>query len=384
MEKNETQLYDSINQITNSFIKLKCEKSRNETMRKYNFSRNSFLNNKTSLSINSFKSYLISNTNSEDISNKNEILFKSDINSNSKRKTSFINSNKFNKIFLRKIKSKKNQKNFNGTKSLDIKNSNIIQLLNKSQNNNRKIDFIKYKFLLGQKNYYKNLFNKDDFSFYSYYSKRINPYFKKNTERFYFDKDKLKKLFFGKDEQNIHSIKDFSKYLSIYSFKNINKIRKQNNLRMNNYNCMKMNHNYIVNKLDDNKENNMHNKTKEIKNIIDDNYNEYLKDISSSDSNKSNRETKNINIKNQKFLIKKSKSLKYKLALNICQKEIKQYTKRINKYNNSNVTIKNNNNLLEFKKPFTNRMKLEDISKCITIENPILRKKLILEKGALK
>ena len=384
MEKNETQLYDSINQITNSFIKLKCEKSRNETMRKYNFSRNSFLNNKTSLSINSFKSYLISNTNSEDISNKNEVLFKSDINSNSKRKTSFINSNKFNKIFLRKIKSKKNQKNFIGTKSLDIKKCNIIQLLNKSQNNKRKIDFIKYKFLLGQKNYYKNLFNKDDFSFYSYYSKRINPYFKKNTERFYFDKDKLKKLFFGKDEQNIHSIKDFSKYLSIYSFKNINKIRKQNNLRMNNYNCMKMNHNYIVNKLDDNKENNMYNKTKEIKNIIDDNYNEYLKDISSSDSNKSNRETKNINIKNQKFLIKKSKSLKYKLALNICQKEIKQYTKRINKYNNSNITIKNNNNLLEFKKPFTNRMKLEDISKCITIENPILRKKLILEKGALK
>ena len=384
MEKNETQLYDSINQITNSFIKLKCEKSRNETMRKYNYSRNSFLKNKTSLSINSFKSYLISNTNSEDISNKNEVLFKSDINSNSKRKTSFINSNKFNKIILRKIKSKKNQKNFNGTKSLDIKNSNIIQLLNKSQNNNRKIDFIKYKFLLGQKNYYKNLFNKDDFSFYSYYSKRINPYFKKNSERFYFDKDKLKKLFFGKDEQNIHSIKDFTKYLSIYSFKNINKIRKQNNLRMNNYNCMKMNHNYIVNKLDDNKENNMYNKTKEIKNIIDDNYNEYLKDISSSDSNKSNRETKNINIKNQKFLIKKSKSLKYKLALNICQKEIKQYTKRINKYNNSNITIKNNNNLLEFKKPFTNRMKLEDISKCITIEYPILRKKLILEKGALK
>ena len=39
MEKNETQFYDSINQITNSFIKLKCEKSRNEAIRKYNFSQ---------------------------------------------------------------------------------------------------------------------------------------------------------------------------------------------------------------------------------------------------------------------------------------------------------------------------------------------------------
>ena len=385
MEKNETQFYDSINQITNSFIKLKCEKSRNEAIRKYNFSRNSFLKNQTSSSIYSYKNYLISN-NSETNSNKNEVLFKSDINSISNRKTSFRNSNKFDKIFLRRIKLKNNKNKFIGTKSLDIKNNyNIVGMSDKTKMNKRKIDFIKYKFLLGQKNYYKNLFHQNDISFSSYYSKKINPFFKKNSERLYIDKDKLKKLFLRKEEQNILTKKDFSEYLSIYSFKNKNKINKKSDLRTNNYNEKKMKENNINDKLNYNKENKIYNKPNEIKEIIDDNYNEYLKDISSSDSNKSKIETtRNKNFKNQKVLKQKSKSLKYKLSLNFFQKEIKQYKKRINKYNNSNVTIKNNNNLLDYRKPFTNRMKLEDISKCITIENPILRKKLILEKGALK
>ena len=423
MEKNETQLYDSINQITNSFIKLKCEKSRNETMRKYNFSRNSFLNNKTSLSINSFKSYLISNTNSEDISNKNEVLFKSDINSNSKRKTSFINANKFNKIFLRKIKSKKNQKNFIGTKSLDIKNNNIIQLLNKSQNNNRKIDFIKYKFLLGQKNYYKSFLQHDNFNFSSYYSKKINPYVSKNPKIFYIDIDKLNKLFLGKDKKNIYSIKDLGDNLFIslskhfnnnQNRKNVSKINNCINIKIKNYNSIntlkfpneslfedkniiRSKNNNIIEKSIKNKniknqqihfKQEDNNKPKNNNDIIDDNYKEYLKDITSAESNKSKSERKNINKQNPKLMIKNLKQIKFEIPLND-KNEIFQYKKRLNKYNYSNMLIKNNKKLFEFKKFVTNRKKsLDDInrsiSKSITIENLVFGKKIMLDKSTNK
>ncbi len=66
---------------------------------------------------------------------------------------------------LHRISPKNLKKKLNSSKTYDTKiNSTIIDLQNKTQINKRKIDFIKNKFLLGQKNYFKRMFGKDDFN----------------------------------------------------------------------------------------------------------------------------------------------------------------------------------------------------------------------------
>ena len=60
-----------------------------------------------------------------------------------------------------------------------------IRWLNLAKFKKKKIDFIKHKFLLGQKNYYKRLFDKEPMGFSSYYSEKINPILKENLKRYY-------------------------------------------------------------------------------------------------------------------------------------------------------------------------------------------------------
>ena len=111
------------------------------------------------------------------------------------------------------------------------------------------------------------------------------------------------------------------------------------------------------------------NNSKKQKKIIDDNYNEYLKGISSSSSksNKSKNEIRNINNKNHILIIQNLKSIKDDLSLND-KFNISKYKKRLYKNNDSSIIIKNN---------------LNDMSKGIILENNILRKKIMLEKSAL-
>ena len=396
--------------MQNNFGEIKYRKSKTNTVEKYNFSRDSFLKykNKTTSNFNLYKNSLISNNSSKDISNKNEDLIKSDINSIFNKKSELIN-----------IKHK-----INSSKSCYNKNkSNISNLFNKTQIKKKKIDFIKYKFLLGQKNYYKSFLQHDNFNFSSYYSKKINPYVSKNPKIFYIDIDKLNKLFLGKDKKNIYSIKDLGDNLFIslskhfnnnQNRKNVSKINNCINIKMKKYNSIntlkfpneslfedkniiRSKNNNIIEKSIRNKniknqqihfKQEDNNKSKNNNDIIDDNYKEYLKDITSAESNKSKSERKNINRKNPKLMIKNLKQIKFEIPLND-KNEIFQYKKRLNKYNYSNMLIKNNKKLFEFKKFVTNRKKsLDDInrsiSKSMIIENLVFGKKIMLDKSTNK
>ena len=427
MKKNETQFYGDITLMRNDLLKLKSEKSKSNTMTKFNFSRNSLLKNKnkTSSNFNLYKNGQISINNSKDILNKYEELFKSGYNSISHKKSILENSSPFGIDFLRRLSVKNTRNKVFSYKTCEMKNNaNIIHWLNLEQIKKKKIDFIKYKFLLGQKNYYKRLFQQDDFSFSSYYSKKANPFLKKTPKRQYFDSDKFKKLFFEKEDINAHSMKDGKECFSISLFKDAdlkNNLNKQNILGINNYlgvtikkfntpkfcrkpdelldsknNSQSKKNNLIEksnknkknknqNELSKNKENN---KSNEHVKIVDDNYKEYLKGISSSESNKTKRKTINIIKKNNQFLNKSLKSLKNKLLLND-KSGIFQQVKRLDKYHYSNIIIKNNKKLIELKKLISNERKNMDdlskeISKSIIIENPFIRKKIMLEKCALK
>ena len=223
MKKNEVEFFNKANRIQNNFGEIKYRKSKTNTVEKYNFSRDSFLKykNKTTSNFNLYKNSLISNNSSKDISNKNEELIKSDINSFFNQKSELININ--HKI--------------NSSKSCDNKNkSNISNWFNKTQIKKKKIDFIKYKFLLGQKNYYKSFLQHDNFNFSSYYSKKINPYVSKNPKIFYIDIDKLNKLYLWKDKKNIYSIKDLGDNLFISLSKHFNNNQNRKNVsKINKY-----------------------------------------------------------------------------------------------------------------------------------------------------
>ena len=411
MKKNEVEFFNKANRMQNNFGEIKYRKSKTNTVEKYNFSRDSFLKykNKTTSNFNLYKNSLISNNSSKDISNKNEDLIKSDINSIFNKKSELIN-----------IKHK-----INSSKSCDNKNkSNISNWFNKTQIKKKKIDFIKYKFLLGQKNYYKSFLQHDNFNFSSYYSKKINPYVSKNPKIFYIHIDKLNKLFLGKDKKNIYSIKDLGDNLFIslskhfnnnQNRKNVSKINNCINIKIKKYNSINTlkfpneslfedkniirskNNNNIIEKPMKNKniknqqtdfKQEDDNKSKNNNDIIDDNYKEYLKDITSAESNKSKSERKNINKQNPKLMIKNLKQIKFEIPLND-KNEIFQYKKRLNKYNYSNMLIKNNKKLFEFKKFVTNRKKsLDDInrsiSKSMIIENLVFGKKIMLDKSTNK
>ena len=115
-------------------------------------------------------------------------------------------------------------------------NNYIIHRVTKPPDKKRKIDFIKYKFLLEQKNYYKRLFLYDDFGSSSYYSKNIKPSLRKNPKRNHLNSNKLKKIFFEQDNTNLPSMKDGKEKFSFSSFKaNKNSFYKQNISGMNNY-----------------------------------------------------------------------------------------------------------------------------------------------------
>ena len=404
------EFFKKTNRMQNIFGEIKYRKSKTNTVEKYNFSRDSFLKykNKTTSNFNLYKNSLISNNSSKDISNKNEELIKSDINSIFNKKSELIN-----------IKHK-----INSSKSCYNKNkSNISNLFNKTQIKKKKIDFIKYKFLLGQKNYYKSFLQHDNFNFSSYYSKKINPYVSKNPKIFYIDIDKLNKLYLWKDKKNIYSIKDLGDNLFIslskhfnnnQNRKNVSKINNCINIKIKKYNSIntlkfpneslfedkniiRSKNNNIIEKCIRNKniknqqihfKQEDNNKPKNNNDIIDDNYKEYLKDITSAESNKSKTERKNINRKNPKLMINNLKQIKFEIPLND-KNEIFQYKKRLNKYNYSNMLIKNNKKLFEFKKFISNRKKsLDDInrsiSKSMIIENLVFGKKIMLDKSTNK
>ena len=418
MKKNEAKLYGNIEQIQNNFIKLKFMRSKTGTQLKFNISRNSFSKNKnkTASNFNIYKNSQISDNNSKNITKKNEEPLKKDINSISNQKLVLINFVQCNPNFTRRKSSQEIKSRVCSSKTCDSKNNsyNSYRCLNKTQIKERKADFIKYKFLLEQNNYFKSLFRKNDFGFSTFYSKQINPCLRKNNKKYNFNINKIKKDFSYQDLK-VNSLKNGNENCCISSYKDLKSIHNKKNIfRIKNYTSIKIKKYITPNILkqsneslfdyNDNirsKRNNLIDKTKKIKNnnynhqkhkfydehnksnenekIIDDNYNEYLKDISSSESNNIKFEPNILFKKSGKVSNKRLKPLNNKLPLND-KSEINQYIKRLNKYNYSNIIIKNNKKLFELKKLNSNRKKNMDdfsksISKSIVIENSTSRKK---------
>ena len=106
-----------------------------------------------------------------------------------------------------------------------------------------------------------------------------------------------------------------------------------------------------------------------------------MKSISSSESNKSKSEINKLIKRNLNHKIKNLQSLLNKSTI-YEKKNIYSNTKRTNKTNNSYTKIKkdNYNKILKLKKFIPHRSKfLEHINKSITIGNPNLKEKILLE-----
>ena len=173
MEINENRICSNINRIEKNTISNKKTKVNIDDELKN--SRNLLAKNKSeaSLNFNINKNIILSFNKYQDIPNTNEGLYSSNNNYFSDCKNSLINYVKFDMNYIRNISTQRyNTKN----------NANDFCCRKLSENKRRKIDFIKYKFLLGQKNYFKRLFQNFDFGLSSYYSKWINPYLSINTK----------------------------------------------------------------------------------------------------------------------------------------------------------------------------------------------------------
>ena len=375
MKKNETQFDNKANQVQNKLIKLEYIKSNPNAFTKFNSSRNAFLKSKNKTSMNFNKNFSVYNNNSKDISNKNDKSLQIENNPFPNKKAVLVNSVQCELNFNKKTPSKNIKNKINLSKTFyKKKNANIINWLNKTQ--------IK-------KNDYKQFFEKDFFMNQSMCSKKINPYLIKSPKSFAISLDKYKKIFFGEDEGNIHSIKEAKENNSFFPINNLKKsFNKKNIFRISNYTTIKIkkykrSHNLIgllYNLKDSNPikkiiENKKSNKPNEQEKLFDDNYNLNLKNSFFELLNKS--EIKNINQKSYKVINEKLEHLENKFYINE-KKEINQYIQRIKNNNNLNRNINNYKKFLEFKKLIANRSKnLEDISKSSIISNHILRNKLI-------
>jgi len=374
MEKNEMQIYSIINRMKSNLFKLKNKRAKINPISKFNSSNNllSVNKNEVSSNFNIFKNGIVSNSISKDIYNKKEEVFKNDIDSISERKTDLLNFVQFDINYLRKISPKNN---FN---TYEINNnSNIFNWSNISQIKERKMDFINYQFLLGQKNYFKRLFQHFEFHFSSSDSKRINPCLNRDSKKYINENSSLnpsrlmqnqKKDFFEQDELNVHQMKEGNGNFSSSSLKNINGINKKSILKLNKNKKIKLKK-YCESDIKKLKEilfeysKRKNNKLNEKEKIIDDDYKEYLKAIPSTESNKSISKDKKLNKKNPKTKIK---NLKIN-ALLYDKTDIYHNIKRIKINNNSNIILKNNaNKFPKLNKIVLNRKNnLENINKSI-------------------
>lgn len=398
MQKNEKKFYSKVIEKKNNLLKIKNRKLTKNTVPKINNSRNKIigLQSDTSSHFSIYKNYKFSICDSKENLSKNEKIFNNCINPTSNEKNNLINNVQLDVNYLKKISSKniKNKSKILSSLTNDKdNNSNGLNSLNKTPIIKKKIDFIKNKFLLGQKNYFKRFNFRSSFNY-----KRIYPYLNKKPQKSYEEDKKLKKYFFEPDDINIQTMKEVKENVSILSIKNMKTIcsrnyiskksnftrikikkfnfpsiiKKSNNLVFE-YKQIKDNIKTISNNLAQKSKKNEEN-NKSIKKI-DEKSNEYLSGISSSESNNSDRKMKHIyKIMKPKYNIKNIKILKHKV-LSYDKRDIYKNIKRIVNHN-SNINI-NNNKMYNFRKIFSNGKKsLESINKIIVIENNVFKKKI--------
>ena len=356
MQKNEKKIYKQINCMKNCLIKLNNRKSNLNTFSKINIPRNSILKkNKTSSNFILYKinSLYNSNDSKENLTkldekqlDKSKEIFNNDINSfNSftSRRNNGVNTIQLDENYLRLI-STKNIKNKRASSLLyNIKNNS--QFINSLYipNKKKRADLIKYKYLLGKINYFKRIFHLKDGLTLKSKRNNLSP-FQLNIKYNIYNDDLNKSKYLLLQSEEIKSNKNINEN---FSFPSIPYHKIHNNIRKFRFTSIKIkkdfyqkkntnqNNNNIGNKknnlIDNTKDNEENNKSTSPEKIIEDNYNEYLNDISCSESNKSKNEIRSK--------IKYKKNLEDKIT-----KRIKDLKKKIFNYdkNDINKNIKRN------------------------------------------
>ena len=377
MQKNEKKFYSIIIEKKNNLQKLNNRKSTKNDIPKFrNSSRNKIINlqGNTSSRFNLYKNYILSINDSKESLVGKEKLFSNFFNLTSNKKNNFINSVQLNINHLRNISTKNiksKSKIFTPLTNDKDNNPNILHSLIKTPFIKKKFDFIKNKFLLGQKNYFKRFNFRPSFT-----SKRIYPYLNKKPQKSYEEDKKLKKYFFEPDDINAQTMKEIKDNISIPSIKNMKTIYPRNIIfKKNKFTSIKIkkfNFPSILEKssklifeyknlADKSKKNEENNKSRK---NIDENNNQYLNEISSSESNNSEKKMKHIyKIMKPKYNIKNLNILKGKI-LSYDKEDIYKRQKIIDN-NNTNININN-------------------INKSIVIENNALRKKNKIKMNYIK
>ena len=399
MQKNEKKIYKQINCMKNCLIKLNNRKSNLNTFSKINIPRNSILKkNKTSSNFILYKinSLYNSNDSKENLTkldekqlDKSKEIFNNDINSfNSftSRRNNGVNTIQLDENYLRLI-STKNIKNKRASSLLyNIKNNS--QFINSLYipNKKKRADLIKYKYLLGKINYFKRIFHLKDGLTLKSKRNNLSP-FQLNIKYNIYNDDLNKSKYLLLQSEEIKSNKNINEN---FSFPSIPYHKIHNNIRKFRFASIKIkkdfyqkkntnqNNNNIGNKknnlIDNTKDNEENNKSTSPEKIIEDNYNEYLNDISCSESNKSKNEIRS-KIKYKKNLedkiTKRIKDLKKKI-FNYDKNDINKNIKRNKMYEN----ILKMDKTIKLKKMTFKKRKDAEVNKNINIDNPILRKKL--------
>ena len=399
MQKNEKKIYKQINCMKNCLIKLNNRKSNLNTFSKINIPRNSILKkNKTSSNFILYKiiSLYNSNDSKENLTkldekqlDKSKEIFNNDINSfNSftSRRNNGVNTIQLDENYLRLI-STKNIKNKRASSLLyNIKNNS--QFINSLYipNKKKRADLIKYKYLLGKINYFKRIFHLKDGLTLKSKRNNLSP-FQLNIKYNIYNDDLNKSKYLLLQSEEIKSNKNINEN---FSFPSIPYHKIHNNIRKFRFTSIKIkkdfyqkkntnqNNNNIGNKknnlIDITKDNEENNKSTSPEKIIEDNYNEYLNDISCSESNKSKNEIRS-KIKYKKNLedkiTKRIKDLKKKI-FNYDKNDINKNIKR----NKINENILKMDKTIKLKKMAFKKRKDAEVNKNINIDNPILRKKL--------
>ena len=399
MQKNEKKIYKQINCMKNCLIKLNNRKSNLNTFSKINIPRNSILKkNKTSSNFILYKinSLYNSNDSKENLTkldekqlDKSKEIFNNDINSfNSftSRRNNGVNTIQLDENYLRLI-STKNIKNKRASSLLyNIKNNS--QFINSLYipNKKKRADLIKYKYLLGKINYFKRIFHLKDGLTLKSKRNNLSP-FQLNIKYNIYNDDLNKSKYLLLQSEEIKSNKNINEN---FSFPSIPYHKIHNNIRKFRFTSIKIKKDFYQNKntnqnnnntgnkknnlIDNTKDNEENNKSTSPEKIIEDNYNEYLNDISCSESNKSKNEIRS-KIKYKKNLedkiTKRIKDLKKKI-FNYDKNDINKNIKR----NKMNENILKMDKTIKLKKMTFKKRKDAEVNKNINIDNPILRKKL--------
>ena len=399
MQKNEKKLYNQINCTKNRLIKLNNRKSNLNTFTKINIRRNSILKkNKTSSNFILYKINSIYNINEskenltkleEKQLDKSKEIFNNDINSfNSftSRRNNGVNTIQLDENYLRLI-STKNIKNKRASSLLyDIKNNS--QFINSLYipNKKKRANLIKYKYLLGKINYFKRIFDLKEGLTLKSKRNNLSP-FQLNIKYNIYNDDLNKSKYLLLQSEEIKSNKNIKEN---FSFPSIPNHKIHNNIRKFRFTSIKIKKDFYQNKntiqhnnniknkknnlIDNTKDDEENNKSTSPEKIIEDNYNEYLNDISGSESNKSKNEIRSK--------LKYKKNLEDKIT-----KRIKDLKKKIFNFDKNDVCKnikgnKMNENILKMdktiklKKMTFKKRKDVEVNKNINIDNPVLRKKL--------